>query len=97
MAEVDLQVDAGSWRDMSEKFVFLDESLEYVDQPVAGLARSKVSAQVYRFECVAILPDRLWHWKLWPKDVGASSQWLLSVVEDRRSQSQSVCVGVWMK
>jgi len=95
MAEVNLQLDAGVWGDMAEKFIFLERELTYIDQPLDGLVQSKISTQIYRFECRVLIPDKLWHWKLWPQFSGAS-RLFLSVIEDRRVQSLSVCSGTWI-
>lgn len=85
------------WGDISEKFVFVDEHLVYVDSPLEGYLRDKRTGEIFAFRCTEIVPERVWHWVLLPA-VSAGlmveavfsaaratppHEWI-SVIEDRR-------------
>lgn len=76
--------------DMTARFSFSEETLEYHDGPLAGWIRDRQSGDWYAFECVVVLAGSVWHWLLRrtsgdgrPTDP-ATRTWI-SVIEDRRS------------
>jgi len=75
--------------DITDRFVFLEEYLVYVDEPLEGVVRSKDTGDLFVFRSLAIVPKLLWHWVLIPvdsadADIGHTS-W--------RRRSSHLCVG----
>jgi hypothetical protein len=89
--------------DLTNRFEFEDDSLEYVDGSISGWLKEKGGSQWFAFECHPIVPGLAWHWILVPADrvadaatslrnaAGHSSKdpWL-SIIEDRRNGA-SIC------
>jgi hypothetical protein len=90
--------------DMAAEFEFDEEGMEYIDAPVTGLLRRKSDGAWFAFDCQTIIWGKLWHWTLVPlpgkvtdvvsalQDAGrARTGTWLSIVEDRRGSSASIC------
>ena len=93
------------WRDITDHFEFIEESLIYVDAPLEGLLRAK-AGDLFAFRCSPIMRGCLWHWVLIPveaagpvKDVfenartSPPTEWI-SIVEDRRDEPR--LLAVWL-
>lgn len=90
--------------DMSEEFEFENETGDYLDGPVLGWVRRRRDGARFAYDCKTIIIDTLWHWVLVPAPTQSTDAALvisearsvvqgawLSVVEDRRTSSTSVC------
>lgn len=99
------------WGDMSERFNFEAESMDYYDGPLSGWLWCKECNLRFAFNCSSIIAERLWHWSLLPaSDEGVQTaadifgetinrkkvRWL-SIVEDRRLSHTSHCTGAWLE
>jgi hypothetical protein len=83
--------------DITDRFLFLENHLAYVDEPLEGVARSRDSGDLFVFRSLIIMEELLWHWVLIPvdstdADIGQTflaattlppARWM-SIVEDRR-------------
>jgi hypothetical protein len=80
--------------DILENYEFEEETLIYVDAPLAGWMRDRITGVRYAFECINIVEGLLWHWSLVPDNGDGTSYFdskkieqyrvWLSIVEDRR-------------
>lgn len=89
MACASCEVDSTDDPQWIERFEFSNDNLDYYDGPLTGKMRCRTCARVFSFDCLAMIPSKLWHWSLTPvvSDVGEPkdpSRWWISVVEDRR-------------
>jgi hypothetical protein len=88
----DEKLETDTFKDLTERFVFHGDSLEYHDGPIAGWVTRRADGQVFAFSCTPIVPDALWHWSLfYVSRIGESAvqeerqeRWV-SIVEDRRT------------
>ncbi len=82
----------GVWKDVTDGFDFAEETLEYVDTPIAGEMILRETGERFNFDCVMIVKDLLWHWTLTPSTQVLPREGLakiarentISILEDRR-------------
>lgn len=83
--------------DITSRFEFENDSLEYIDGPVSGWLKEKEGSQWFAFECHPIVVGLAWHWILVPADhigdaviplrnaaLPTCKETWLSIIEDRR-------------
>lgn len=91
------QNDFDEFSDITSRFEFENDSLEYIDGPVSGWLKEKDGSQWFAFECHPIVLGLAWHWILVPADhladavtalrnaaAPSSKVTWLSIIEDRR-------------
>jgi hypothetical protein len=86
-----MEVTAG---DILDHYDFEEDTLVYVDAPLAGWMRDKTTGVRYSFECMSIVDGLLWHWALVPDSGDGKSHFdhgkadghntWRSIVEERR-------------
>ena len=90
--------------DMSDEFVFDEQGMDYVDGPLSGWLQRKRDGAWFACECQPVIADKLWHWTLVPVPsmeldiqrvlsaaAGAKTGSWLSITEDRRASTTSIC------
>lgn len=94
--------------DVSERFAFEEDKLDYYDAPLSGWMRCRSCDRRYVFACEGIVPGALWHWSLIAASSGetgvdeifaqarrdrSTGSWI-SIVEDRRSSARCLAATV---
>ena len=95
--------DSAEWPgDVSERFAFEDEKVDYYDGPQSGWLRCRGCERRLAFKCEELIAGALWHWSVVPAGSATNVDeaflrgpqegegvWL-SIVEDRRVGSRCI-------
>lgn len=60
-----ITIDTHVLTDITDEFVFIDETVTYIDAPLDGFVRNRVG-ELFAFQRTTVVADAIWHWAIVP-------------------------------